>query len=144
MSIINIDDRLNVDNQATVKLAGQEYHLVFNDEFRQKSVALDAKVTKLINKLTDDKFNKEIELLPADKQKEKITSLMSQIKKVVCDGLDDLLGEGVGQKIYDYYHQSTDAVSAVIGVLVDASDNAVKVKENKNRAQRRAKYRKER
>lgn len=144
MSVIDLDKTVKVDNKSTIKLAGKEYNLTFNDDFREKVTITETNVSKIIKKLNSDKFSDYVLDLSADKRKETIANLINDLKRIATTGLDELLGEGVGQQVWEYYNGSTDAVSAVIGALENAADKAVEIKENQNRAQRRAKYQTER
>lgn len=144
MSVIDLDKRIKQDNTATVKLAGNDFKITFNDTFRAKVTELGANVSKLMQKLDSDDFNDELLDMSENDRKQEIQKVVKEINHTIVAGLDDLLGKGAGKLIDDHYGHSSDADSYVIQVLTDAADDAVQVKENKNRAQRRARYRTER
>ena len=57
--------------------------------------------------------------------------------------MDKIFGSGEGERIYDYYNQSTRAISKIIAAIDDVLND--KLKTNKNRKERRAeKYTKKR
>ena len=115
MSVLNLDQQLTVDNKKTVQIGGKEYELIFNDKFAKKEYA---------------------------EQKEQLMTAFDKGKVVVIDALDQLLGEGEGERLYKHYNESTQALIALVALLNKAANDAVCETKAKNRAERRAKYKK--
>ena len=72
-------------------------------------------------------------------QKEQLMTAFDKGKVVVIDALDQLLGEGEGERLYN---ESTQALIALVALLNKAANDAVCETKAKNRAERRAKYKK--
>ena len=130
MPSINLDERLNLDTKVDVTVAEKKYSLVLN-----KISDVQLELSKRIEDLTDmpeEKF-KEMSL---EERKKLVVDTMHDGREDIFKAMDRIFGTGEGKRIYDYYNQSTRAISKIIAAIDDVLND--KLKTNKNRKERRA------
>lgn len=142
MSVLNLDQQLTVDNKKTVQIGGKEYDLVFNDKFIKLVADMQLKVAEATKGFDDDDKLKKFAKKEYAEQKEQLMTAFDEGKKVVIEALDQLLGKGEGERLYKYYNESTQALTALVALLNKVANDAVRENKAKNRAERRAKYKK--
>ena len=132
---INFDKDLKVDNTANINLYGKQLKIIFNDEFRKKIADARLLVEASYAKLDDEKYVKELSKKPYEEQQKVANDLMKKNKEIVISTVDSLLGNGIGDFLYQHFNGSTEAVSAVLGLLEEYADDAVKniKREKKNK-----------
>lgn len=142
MSVLNLDQKLTVDNKKTVQIGGKEYELIFNDKFAKLVADMQLKVAEATKGFDDDDKLKKFAKKEYAEQKEQLMTAFDEGKKIVIDALDQLLGKGEGERLYKYYNESTQALTALVDLLNKAANDSVRETKAKNRAERRAKYNK--
>ncbi|KRM63332.1 hypothetical protein FC14_GL000612 [Ligilactobacillus agilis DSM 20509] len=142
MSVLNLDQKLTVDNKKIVQIGGEEYELIFNDKFAKLVADMQLKVAEATKDFDDDAKLEQFAKKEYAEQKEQLMAAFDKGKVVVVDALDQLLGEGEGERLYKYYNESTQALTALVALLNNAANDAVRENKAKNRAERRAKYKK--
>lgn len=142
MSVLNLDQKLTVDNKKIVQIGGEEYELIFNDKFAKLVADMQLKVAEATKDFDDDAKLEQFAKKEYAEQKEQLMAAFDKGKVVVVDALDQLLGKGEGERLYKYYNESTQALTALVALLNNAANDAVRENKAKNRAERRAKYKK--
>lgn len=142
MSVLNLDQKLTVDNKKAVQIGGKEYELIFNDKFAKLVADMQLKVAEATKGFDDDDKLKKFAKKEYAEQKEQLMTAFDEGKKIVIDALDQLLGKGEGERLYKYYNESTQALTTLVALLNKAANDAVRENKAKNRAERRAKYNK--
>lgn len=142
MSVINLDQKLTVDNKKAVQIGGKEYELTFNDKFAKLVADMQLKVAEATKGFDDDDKLKKFAKKEYAEQKEQLMTAFDEGKKIVIDALDQLLGKGEGERLYKYYNESTQALTTLVALLNKEANDAVRENKAKNRAERRAKYKK--
>ena len=142
MSVLNLDQQLTVDNKKTVQIAGKEYDLVFNDKFIELVADMQLKVAEATKDFDGDDKLKQFAKKEYTEKKEQLMTTFDEGKKIVIDALDQLLGKGEGERLYKYYNESTQALTTLVALLNKEANGAVRETKAKNRAERRAKYKK--
>lgn len=142
MSVINLDQKLTVDNKKTVQIGGKEYELTFNDKFAKLVADMQLKVAEATKGFDDDDKLKKFAKKEYAEQKEQLMTAFDEGKKIVIDALDQLLGKGEGERLYKHYNESTQALTTLVALLNKEANDAVRENKAKNRAERRAKYKK--
>ena len=142
MSVLNLDQKLTVDNKKAVQIGGKEYDLVFNDKFIKLVADMQLKVAEATKGFDDDDKLKKFAKKEYAEQKEQLMTAFDEGKKVVIDALDQLLGKGEGERLYKYYNESTQALTTLVALLNKEANGSVRETKAKNRAERRAKYNK--
>lgn len=142
MSVLNLDQKLTVDNKKTVQIAGKEYELIFNDKFAKLVADMQLKVGEATKDFDDDTKLEQFAKKEYSEQKKQLMDAFDKGKVVVVDALDQLLGKGEGERLYKYYNESTQALTTLVALLNKEANDAVRENKAKNRAERRAKYKK--
>lgn len=142
MSVLNLDQKLTVDNKKAVQIGGKEYELIFNDKFAKLVADMQLKVAEATKGFDDDDKLKKFAKKEYAEQKEQLMTAFDKGKKIVIDALDQLLGKGEGERLYKYYNESTQALTTLVALLNKEATDAVRETKAKNRAERRAKYNK--
>lgn len=142
MSVLNLDQKLTVDNKKAVQIGGKEYELIFNDKFAKLVADMQLKVAEATKGFDDDDKLKKFAKKEYAEQKEQLMTAFDEGKKIVIDALDQLLGKGEGERLYKYYNESTQALTTLVALLNKEANDAVRENKAKNRAERRAKYKK--
>ena len=142
MSVLNLDQKLTVDNKKAVQIGGKEYELIFNDKFAKLVADMQLKVAEATKDFDDDDKLKKFAKKEYAEQKEQLMTAFDEGKKIVIDALDQLLGKGEGERLYKYYNESTQALTTLVALLNKEANDAVRENKAKNRAERRAKYKK--
>lgn len=142
MSVLNLDQKLTVDNKKTVQIAGKEYDLVFNDKFIKLVADMQLKVAEATKGFDDDDKLKRFAKKEYAEQKEQLMTAFDEGKNIVIDALDQLLGEGEGEHLYKHYNESTQALTALVALLNKVANDTVRENKAKGRSERRAKYKK--
>lgn len=142
MSVLNLDQKLTVDNKKTAQIGGKEYDLVFNDKFIKLVADMQLKVAEATKGFDDDDKLKKFAKKEYAEQKEQLMTAFDEGKNIVIDALDQLLGKGEGERLYKYYNESTQALTTLVALLNKEANGAVRENKAKNRAERRAKYKK--
>ena len=120
MSIINLDldAKFAFDFKRRVIISGKEYVISFNDKLDTtlKDLGLDVQgLAENLNKQSD-KFEQE---MTVDDRKQYIHQVNQQAQERVLARVDAIVGDGEGQRIYDYYDQSMYAMVRIVEVLRD-------------------------
>lgn len=142
MSVLNLDQKLTVDNKKTVQIGGKEYELIFNDKFAKLVADMQLKVAEATKDFDDDTKLEQFAKKEYSEQKKQLMDAFDKGKVVVVDALDQLLGKGEGERLYKYYNESTQALTTLVALLNKEANDAVRENKAKNRAERRAKYKK--
>lgn len=137
---INLEKELKVDNQADINLYGKHLRLALNDDFRRKLTDARLKIEAAYAKFDDEDYVKEVSQKPYEEQQKIAENLMDKSRKIVISTVDNLLGKGIGEFLYKHFNGSTEAVSAVLGVLEDYADKAVKNMREEKKKSKLAKY----
>lgn len=144
MSVLNLDQKLTVDNKKTVQIGGKEYELIFNDKFAKLVADMQLKVAEATKGFDDDDKLKKFAKKEYAEQKEQLMTAFDEGKKIVIDALDQLLGKGEGERLYKYYNESTQALTTLVALLNKEANDTVHENKAKIQAERRAKYKKNR
>lgn len=144
MSVIDLNKIVKVDNAKDVKIGDKTVPIVFNDEFDKKITALGVRVNQIIDKYSSDAMADKLDGMTKGQQQKEITKFFDDMHGEVIAAVDSVLGDGIGEELYKQYNNSTTAVATVLTALEYEAKKAIQTEENKNRAQRRAKYNKER
>ena len=142
MSVLNLDQKLTVDNKKAVQIGGKEYDLVFNDKFIKLVADMQLKVAEATKGFDDDDKLKKFAKKEYAEQKEQLMTAFDEGKNIVIDALDQLLGKGEGERLYKHYNESTQALTTLVALLNKVANDTVHENKAKIQAERRAKYNK--
>lgn len=134
MVSINLDERLDLETKVDVTVAGKNYSVMLNDELSAKISDVQLELSQRIEDLTD-MSEKEFKEMSLDERKKLVSDTMNDGREDIFRAIDRIFGDGEGKRIYDYYNQSTRAISKVISAIDDILNDRLQT--NRNRKERR-------
>ncbi len=130
----NLDKAIAKADTKTVRIGGKDHELVFNDEMRNKLEELQIVVYSEVQAF-DDNRDAFINDYTVDDRKRTLKDVSKAQRDNLIKGMDDLLGAGEGQRLYDYYGHSFTKLSAVLAELVKIQDAEDKIKSDDHKHQ---------
>lgn len=130
----NLDKAIAKADTKTVRIGGKDHELVFNDEMRNKLEELQIVVYSEAQAF-DDNRDAFINDYTVDDRKRTLKDVSKAQRDNLIKGMDDLLGAGEGQRLYDYYGHSFTKLSAVLVELVKIQDAEDKIKSDDHKHQ---------
>lgn len=124
MTVINLnfDKKFgNVQLERDVVAGEKKYHLVFNDEMYQKIADLQIAEVSLLDQLEKRK-DEFVEKMNVDERQKFMHDSLGKALTNLEGSLDQILGQGEGQRLYDYYGQSTYLLGRVAEELINLND----------------------
>lgn len=133
----NLDKAIAKADTKTVRIGGKDHELVFNDEMRNKLEELQIVVYSEAQAF-DDNRDTFINDYTVDDRKRTLKDVSKAQRDNLIKGMDDLLGVGEGQRLYDYYGHSFTKLSAVLAELTKIQDaeDEIKSDDHKHQAKR--------
>lgn len=133
----NLDKAIAKADTKTVRIGGKDHELVFNDEMRNKLEELQIVVYSEAQAF-DDNRDAFINDYTVDDRKRTLKDVSKTQRDNLIKGMDDLLGAGEGQRLYDYYGHSFTKLSAVLAELIKIQDaeDEIKSDDHKHQAKR--------
>ncbi|MGY5211983.1 hypothetical protein ACXGSF_06600 [Limosilactobacillus mucosae] len=130
----NLDKAIAKADAKTVRIGGKDHELIFNDEMRNKLEELQIVVYSEAQAF-DDNRDAFINDYTVDDRKRTLKDVSKTQRDNLIKGMDDLLGAGEGQRLYDYYGHSFTKLSAVLAELVKIQDAEDKIKSDDHKHQ---------
>lgn len=133
----NLDKAIAKADTKTVRIGGKDHELVFNDEMRNKLEELQIVVYSEAQAF-DDNRDAFINDYTVDDRKRTLKDVSKTQRDNLIKGMDDLLGAGEGQRLYDYYGHSFTKLSAILVELIKIQDaeDEIKSDDHKHQAKR--------
>lgn len=130
----NLDKAIAKADAKTVRIGGKDHELIFNDEMRNKLEELQIVVYSEAQAF-DDNRDAFINDYTVDDRKRTLKDVSKTQRDNLIKGMDDLLGAGEGQRLYDYYGHSFTKLSAVLVELIKIQDAEDKIKSDDHKHQ---------
>lgn len=130
----NLDKAIAKADTKTVRIGGKDHELVFNDEMRNKLEELQIVVYSEAQAF-DDNRDAFINDYTVDDRKRTLKDVSKAQRDNLIKGMDDLLGAGEGQRLYEYYGHSFTKLSAVLVELIKIQDAEDKIKSDDHKHQ---------
>ncbi len=130
----NLDKAIAKADTKTVRIGGKDHELVFNDEMRNKLEELQIVVYSEAQAF-DDNRDAFINDYTVDDRKRTLKDVSKAQRDNLIKGMDDLLGAGEGQRLYDYYGHSFTKLSAVLAELTKIQDAEDEIKSDGHKHQ---------
>ncbi|MFR4967922.1 MAG: hypothetical protein ACLUDD_04880 [Lactobacillus kalixensis] len=144
MSVINLQDSVKVNNSFEVKFGEKSWKLIFNDDYRKLVARIAAKIEKMMDTVNSDEWVDKLDNATSKQQEKMLNDAFDKMKTAIIDGLDQLLGEGAGEYLYEAYNHSTEKLSAIIQLLNENADEMSNIERNSEKAAQLKAYDKER
>lgn len=124
-NIIDLDAKLSLTK--TIKIAGQTYDITISDEVDQAlnnytNIEVSVQLRDMASKL---KKMDDTETAAADQYKSFVQNEADVMRDNAIATLDAVLGEGEGQRVYEYYGSSTKVLNTVIGLIQTELDKVM-------------------
>ena len=134
---INLDDRLN---KALIFTIGEkDYEVAYSDDLVKETSNVMLNLADM-QKQAEKIGEKDTDEMSLEDQVKYVTNSIDKIHTAYVTALDNILGTGEGERLYNYYDRSTNRLAAILSLLNEKLQNAQK-KQHANRKQRRqAKY----
>lgn len=130
----NLDKAIAKADTKTVRIGGKDHELVFNDEMRNKLEELQIVVYSEAQAF-DDNRDAFINDYTVDDRKRTLKDVSKAQRDNLIKGMDNLLGAGEGQRLYNYYGHSFTKLSAVLAELTKIQDAEDKIKSDDHKHQ---------
>lgn len=130
----NLDKAIAKADTKTVRIGGKDHELVFNDEMRNKLEELQIVVYSEAQAF-DDNRDAFINDYTVDDRKRTLKDVSKAQRDNLIKGMDNLLGAGEGQRLYDYYGHSFTKLSAVLAEMTKIQDAEDKIKSDDHKHQ---------
>ena len=130
----NLDKAIAKADTKMVRIGGKDHELAFNDEMRNKLEELQIVVYSEAQAF-DDNRDAFINDYTVDDRKRTLKDVSKAQRDNLIKGMDDLLGAGEGQRLYDYYGHSFTKLSAVLVELVKIQDAEDEIKSDDHKHQ---------
>lgn len=130
----NLDKAIAKADTKTVRIGGKDHELIFNDEMRNKLEELQIVVYSEAQAF-DDNRDAFINDYTVDDRKRTLKDVSKAQRDNLIKGMDNLLGAGEGQRLYDYYGHSFTKLSAVLAELTKIQDAEDKIKSDDHKHQ---------
>lgn len=115
MTVINIDKL--IETRKKFIIAGKEVEVIFNDETTKLISDVHLEVSELIKRSTDIEKLEEVDTKTLEVQKAYVNNIFKEMKRICSKLFDAVVEEGEGERIYNFYDGSTQALATIIRVI---------------------------
>lgn len=115
MTVINIDKL--IETRKKFIIAGKEVEVIFNDETTKLISDVHLEVSELIKQSTDIEKLEEVDTKTLEVQKAYVNNIFKEMKRICSKLFDAVVEEGEGERIYNFYDGSTQALATIIRVI---------------------------
>lgn len=131
---INLDALIDNTTKVEVRLAGKVYPIEINDEMFKKLTKLQTEVGAYLSTL--ESTNEE-ELIKMGKRgrEELVNDVFEELRTKLTATLDELFGEGEGERLYSKFGNKIAALSFLIGQLRKIYTDSIKEKQKEEKKQ---------
>ncbi|MCW2281421.1 hypothetical protein [Lactococcus lactis] len=115
MTVINIDKL--IETRKKFIIAGKEVEVIFNDKTTKLISDVHLEVSELIKRSTDIEKLEEVDTKTLEVQKAYVNNIFKEMKQICSKLFDAIVEEGEGERIYNFYDGSTQALATIIRVI---------------------------
>lgn len=134
---INLDEKFKFNPERTVIIGGKEHHLLFTDSLEEKLQNLQITMLSTMDEVSKSE-NDFVEKMSVKERKIFLRTKLAKVLDQLKGALDDVLGEGEGQRLYEYYQNSSYALGQVANALIKINDEVNSEKSTNARNKKRA------
>lgn len=126
-NIIDLDSKLSLTKN--IRIANKDYSIEISDDVVKSlaylgTIDLPYQMSELENKVDLIEGDENSDDLPTLEDYRKFADdETAQIRDAAIKALDGALGEGEGQRVYEHYNKSTNALVTIIDLLQEELDN---------------------
>ncbi|MCR1902291.1 hypothetical protein [Ligilactobacillus apodemi] len=130
----NLDALLDNTTKAKVRIAGEVYSIAIDDEMFKKLTMLQTEVSAYFSKLENTSEEEFIEMGEQGRE-DFVNKVFTELRTKLTVTLDEIFGEGVGEKLYVDLGNKISALSFLIAQLRDIYTDSVKEKRKAEKKQ---------
>ncbi len=131
---INLDALIDNTTKVEVRLAGKVYPIVINDEMFKKLTKLQTEVGAYLSTL--ESTNEEELIKMGERGREELVNdVFEELRTKLTATLDELFGEGEGERLYAKFGNKIAALSFLIGQLRNIYTDSIKEKQKEEKKQ---------
>lgn len=131
---INLDALIDNTTKAEVRLAGKVYPIEINDEMFKKLTKLQTEVGAYLSTLESTNEEELIEMGERGRE-ELVNGVFEELRTKLTATLDELFGEGEGERLYAKFGNKIAALSFLIGQLRNIYTDSIKEKQKEEKKQ---------
>lgn len=131
---INLDALIDNTTKAEVRLAGKVYPIEINDEMFKKLTKLQTEVGAYLSTLDNTKEKELIEMGEHGRE-ELVNEVFEELRTKLTTTLDELFGEGEGERLYAKFGNKIAALSFLVGQLRKIYTDSIKEKQKEEKKQ---------
>lgn len=131
---INLDALIDNTTKVEVRLAGKVYPIVINDEMFKKLTKLQTEVGAYLSTLESTNEEELIEMGERGRE-ELVNGVFEELRTKLTATLDELFGEGEGERLYAKFGNKIAALSFLIGQLRKIYADSIKEKQKEEKKQ---------
>ncbi len=131
---INLDALIDNTTKVEVRLAGKVYPIVINDEMFKKLTKLQTEMGAYLSTLDNTKEKELIEMGESGRE-ELVNGVFDELRAKLTSTLDELFGEGEGERLYAKFGNKIAALSFLIGQLRKIYADSIKEKQKEEKKQ---------
>lgn len=131
---INLDALIDNTTKVEVRLAGKVYPIEINDEMFKKLTKLQTEVGAYLSTL--ESTNEEELIKMGERGREELVNgVFEELRTKLTATLDELFGEGEGERLYAKFGNKIAALSFLIGQLRNIYTDSIKEKQKEEKKQ---------
>ncbi len=127
---INLDQKLSNLNKVAIQIGGKKYNLSVDDELYADFVGVQAEVSAYFAELDESMTDEEFASMSQSERRDVVTGIFVDVKEKMADVIDKVLGEGEGNRLYEYYGKKTIALSYILNELAEIYKKSIKAKKS--------------
>ena len=131
---INLDTLIDNVKKVEIRIAGKVYSIDIDDGMFKKLTVLQADVGAYFSKL-EEISDKEFVDMGENGRQEFVDKMFAELKNKLIIVLDELLGEGEGNRLYSKLGNKVSALSFLVGQLRDIYLDSISKKQEKEQEQ---------
>lgn len=131
---INLDALIDNTTRAEVRLAGKVYPIEINDEMFKKLTKLQTEMGAYLSTLDNTKEKELIEMGEHGRE-ELVNEVFEELRTKLATTLDELFGEGEGERLYAKFGNKIAALSFLVGQLRKIYTDSIKEKQKEEKKQ---------
>lgn len=131
---INLDALIDNTTKVEVRIAGKVYPIEINDEMFKKLTKLQTEMGAYLSTFDNTKEKELIEMGESGRE-ELVNEVFDELRAQLTSTLDELFGEGEGERLYAKFGNKIAALSFLIGQLRKIYTDSIKEKQKEEKKQ---------
>lgn len=135
---INIDERVQ-DNELEFLVAGKTYKIALSDELQAKLTEMYGEANKMVEQVGEMDKDGKFDEMSVEQQHDFIQNSFEKRKDILLK-ICNYMFDGEGERIYDYYHKSSDKLSEIVKIVMNELEKTSETRKMNRKQKRAMKY----